>query len=511
MLAVSVNRQNAPWSRLTSLTDNLLRLPLLWGALAYLGVYALIHEGVLRHPLVERYLTSHPVEHVTTALFLVGLAALGMKLFDVVFQFTSLDRRVLEPVPHGGQPPERAPELQRQLGEVSESLQDTYLVRRLREAIEFVRRKRSADTLDDKLRYLEELDLARMHTSYATVRIIVWAIPILGFLGTVIGITMAIAKLSPEALENSLPEVTSALGLAFDTTTLALTLSILLMFAKFAVERVETRLLAAVDARVAEELVGRFHQYGTGDDPQLAAVRRMSERVVDTVQQATQSQIQLWQSAFDETRQHLKDTVAGLGGVLSDRFDDAISGGLEAHARTLNDGLDQHTASLTGSLRLHFAQLSEGIEEHVSRLTECESEIATENRRHLADVEAAVGEAVLTSAERQERLVERTEQVLQEMQVALVESASCTISHQEELVKQSDVLLKVVTATSEVRKLEDALNQNLSTLAGAHHFEETLMSLSAAVQLLSARLGQTPAPAPNALFTSRDEPSSNAA
>ena len=483
--------QRAPWGRLTSLTDQLLRLPLLWGALAYLGLYALIHEGVFRHPLVERYLTRHPVEHVTTALFLVGLAALAMKLVDLVFQFMSLDKSALEPVPNGGQPPERAPELQRQLSELSESLQDTYFVRRLREAIEFVRRKRSADTLDDKLRYLEELDLARMHTSYATVRIIVWAIPILGFLGTVIGITMAIAKLSPEALENSLPEVTSALGMAFDTTTLALTLSILLMFAKFAVERVETRLLAAVDARVAEELVGRFHQYGTGDDPQLAAVRRMSERVVDTVEKTTQAQTHLWSDTFDATRRQLEDTVQGLGAAFREQFQLAVADGLRQHADTLNSGVDQHAATLTGSLQSHFTQLADGIDEHVTKLTACESQIAAENRRHLADVEAAVGEAVLTAAERQERLVERTEQVLQEMQVALVD--------------------KVVNATGEVRRLEDALNKNLTALAGAQHFEETLMSLSATVQLLSARLGQLPSPMPRAALHADDEPGSNAA
>ena len=134
-----------------------------------------------------------------------------------------------------------------------------------------MRRKSSAETLDDELRALADYDVDRMHASYSLVRIIVWAIPILGFLGTVIGITLAIAKLSPDQLENSLPEVTAGLGIAFDTTALALALSMVLMFAKFFVERLETRLLMAVDRRVAEELVGRFQTYGTGADPHVAA------------------------------------------------------------------------------------------------------------------------------------------------------------------------------------------------------------------------------------------------
>jgi hypothetical protein len=50
-----------------------------------------------------------------------------------------------------------------------------------------------------------------------------------------------------------------------------------------------------------------------------------------------------------------------------------------------------------------------------------------------------------------------------------------------------------VAAVGEVSRLEDALNRNLSTLAGAKHFEQTVMSLAAAIQLLSARLSDDPA------------------
>ncbi|MEI2659369.1 MAG: MotA/TolQ/ExbB proton channel family protein [Bifidobacterium adolescentis] len=50
------------------------------------------------------------------------------------------------------------------------------------------------------------------------IRTITWAVPILGFLGTVIGITMAIANITPDQLESSLGEVTAGLAVAFDTT-----------------------------------------------------------------------------------------------------------------------------------------------------------------------------------------------------------------------------------------------------------------------------------------------------
>ena len=105
--------------------------------------------------------------------------------------------------------------------------------------------------------------------AYSMVRIIIWAIPILGLLGTVIGITIAVANLNPETLEESMTKVTHGLGVAFDHTATALSLTMLLMFAKAGVERVEDSLLARVDERVSHELVGRFQRTGDGDDPNV--------------------------------------------------------------------------------------------------------------------------------------------------------------------------------------------------------------------------------------------------
>ena len=46
----------------------------------------------------------------------------------------------------------------------------------------------------------------------------------------------------------------------------------------------------------------------------------------------------------------------------------------------------------------------------------------------------------------------------------------------------------MVEASGHVTRLEDTLNQNLTALGGAGHFEEVLIALGAAVQLLTARL-----------------------
>lgn len=497
-------------SRVSAFCDWLLRLPLLWGGVAYLGFYLLISHGFINNSLVVRYCDGHPVERIEVALAFVGLAALLIRLLTLVPEFSTVGRRVLSPIPAGGQPVESAGDLLLELSILPAFMQRSALVQRIHNAIEHIRRKDSADSLESHLRHLEDADRDRIYSGHALVRIIIWAIPILGFLGTVMGITVAIAQLDAKALEQSMDLVTSGLGVAFDTTALALALSIGLMFTKFCVERVENRLLSLVDDRTESELIGRFQQLGSSADPNVATIRRMSEQVVRAVETVTARQIQLWKSTIDETHQQWSLVSTATGKVVEESLSKslnvhatALSEGMQHHLETLNRGVEQHALEITRGSGQMIGQLRDGLEKmaellvealqkHGETLTAAEDELAQENRKHLGEVEAALGEAMVVAADRQEKLIGRSEELLKEMQVALMKAAGATIEHQEQLVKQGEVLLQVVDATGQVKQLEEALNNNLSTLGRVHNFEETLLSLSAAIQLLSARVGREP-------------------
>lgn len=548
-------------SRISAAADWLLKLPLIWGALACLAFYCLL-MGV-GNSTTEQYFgvpgqtdLGNVVKLTITSMFFVGATALVMRLGGLAGQFTALQRRVLDPKPEGGHPVEDAELLVEQLDRQPVYLQDTYLVRRLRDAIDHVRRTASADSLQRELRRLEDADLARMSSGYGLTRIVIWAIPILGFLGTVIGITIAIRELNPDpkALEASLQDVTRGLSVAFDTTAVALALSMVLMFFKFFVERVEERVLAAVDERVNSDLVGRFQQYGGGNDPMAASVHRMCDQVVRAVETMAARQADLWAEAISEThsqwanvtsatsetlqetltqglREGLRDHATGLTqgvesqlaalndrlGAQTDAFASSLEGGMRSlttsvgeEVATLRSAVAEQVAALNASVEQHGARLEHGaetllgnlrtglermaellveaLERHGDALTHAEEELASENRRHLSEVEAALGEAMVLSADRQEKLIGRSETLLRDMQNALVDAAGATVAHQEQLVKQGEVLLKVVDATGQVRELESALSNNLETLGRTHNLEETLLSLSASIQLLSARV-----------------------
>jgi biopolymer transport protein ExbB/TolQ len=523
--------RNLAVSRFTSFLEWVIRLPLVWGGVATLAFYATITQQWVDSPgasqwlakyhlefvtgvfaLLRQYTAGHRVEYVICSIFFVGLAAIVMRFIYLAGQFASLDRIQLDPIPIGGQPASASEGLLAQLAELPPALHQHFLTRRLHDALEFVRRKDSADSLDDHLRHLQDVEAIQIQSAYALLRLIVWAIPILGLLGTVIGITLSIGNLNPQTLEESVTKVTGGLGIAFDHTAEALTLTMVLMFLKSWVERVEDRLMAEVDNRVADELVGRFQSSAGGSDPNVAAIRRMSEQVIDAVEELAARQAQVWKSSIDETHQQWAEVSVAASKVVKESLSSTVRESLDRHAQLLNDGAEKHATTLATSATQYVDKMSRGAQETTTRLREGleklaellvealhqhgevliagETTLAEENRRHLSEVEGALGEAMARAADRQEKLVRQSEHLLKDMQVALVGAAEATVRQQEQLIKQGDVMLQVVGATGQVKQLEEALNDNLASLAQAHNFEETVLNLAATIQLLSARVGR---------------------
>lgn len=90
--------------------------------------------------------------------------------------------------------------------------------------------------VDEILRGQAEQDESAVETSYGLVRGLIWAIPTLGFIGTVLGLSGAIGGFGAvlgaaedlDALTESLRGVTSGLSTAFDTTLEALIAAVVL-------------------------------------------------------------------------------------------------------------------------------------------------------------------------------------------------------------------------------------------------------------------------------------------
>ena len=111
-------------------------------------------------------------------------------------------------------------------------------------------------------------------SSYSVPRILVWAIPLLGFIGTVVGISQAVSEFSVvldtagdvDKIKDGIGAVTGGLSVAFDTTLLALFLSVVVMIPLVLVERYESRLLLGIDIFISDKLLPRLKDKGQSMD-----------------------------------------------------------------------------------------------------------------------------------------------------------------------------------------------------------------------------------------------------
>ncbi|WDE13199.1 MotA/TolQ/ExbB proton channel family protein [Thalassomonas haliotis] len=87
-----------------------------------------------------------------------------------------------------------------------------------------------------------EAEADRLDSELAMVRYISWAIPSIGFIGTVRGIGEALGQ-AHQAVEGNIIGVTNSLGVAFNSTFIALVISIFIMFFTHQLQLMQERLV----------------------------------------------------------------------------------------------------------------------------------------------------------------------------------------------------------------------------------------------------------------------------
>ena len=99
-----------------------------------------------------------------------------------------------------------------------------------------------------------ETEADRMETELTIVRYIAWAIPSIGFLGTVRGIGTALGQ-AYQAVSGDIVGVTVSLGVAFNSTFVALVVSIFLMFLLHQLQLLQDRLVLGTQRYCDERLI----------------------------------------------------------------------------------------------------------------------------------------------------------------------------------------------------------------------------------------------------------------
>jgi biopolymer transport protein ExbB/TolQ len=120
--------------------------------------------------------------------------------------------------------------------------------------------------VDEILRSQAEQDESMVETSYALVQAFVWAIPVLGFIGTVLGLSEAIGQFSGvlggasdvEQISGALKGVTAGLATAFETTLEALVAALFIQLAITVLRKSEEEFLDEAMDYGLRYVVGRL-------------------------------------------------------------------------------------------------------------------------------------------------------------------------------------------------------------------------------------------------------------
>ena len=204
------------------------------------------------------YVIIKDYEQEVCFIFMLWAAAiLGYKGIIALRQRALLEDDLLQlpaDLPIG---PEDTRELGKRLDELPARSKTYLLPRALQTAIRRFAATRNVQDSATAVREICESEGDRLESELSIIRYIAWAIPSVGFIGTVRGIGAALSQAN-RAVEGDITGVTQNLGVAFNSTLIALIISIILMFFIHQLQLIQERFVLDTQSWCDTNLISRL-------------------------------------------------------------------------------------------------------------------------------------------------------------------------------------------------------------------------------------------------------------
>ena len=171
-----------------------------------------------------------------------SLAIMGYKGRNSLRERTLLSRNIIQIDEGISVLPEDARKYTRTIQAMSSREQSYLLPRAIIAALQRFSSTENIQDVSEAVRNVCESESDRLDSELAMVRYIAWAIPSIGFIGTVRGIGEALGQ-AYQAVEGNIVGVTTSLGVAFNSTFTALVISIIIMFLMHQLQLIQERLV----------------------------------------------------------------------------------------------------------------------------------------------------------------------------------------------------------------------------------------------------------------------------
>ena len=268
-------------------------------------------------------------------------------------------------------------------------------------------------------------DNAMSDMTFTLVRLMMWVIPILGFIGTVQGLGSAVggfadflsgsAELS--AIKGAIAQVTISLGVAFDTTFLALMLVTFVQFPLTSLMRREVSFMAEVDIYLDEHFIRRLPS------------AEQQPVVIENLEESIEAAFRRYIPDPDRYEEVFTVSIEKAGDELKKQFDELT----RRYVEVRRDATDDEVKALAAAMEHAHARAAEMADRYASSARE---------------IQATLGESLQKAAGA----------------AGIVE-------------KQIATIVELGAKIQELLKVEQALERAMAGIAGAEEFQKSFTQL----------------------------------
>ena len=228
-------------------------------------------------PYSQIFMERGPTQYVATAFFFWALAMLWIKSRKLLFQKRAFDVSIIPDDPGFSLSPETARDVLRKLHQAVDHSGKFAVLNRIERALSNLDNIGHTADVTAILKIQSENDESQVASSYSLTNGLMWAIPVLGFIGTVLGLSTSIGAFGAtlaadgdlEGIKDSLTLVTSGLSTAFDTTLVALIMALILQLIASFLQSRESEWLDACNEYCNRMIAGRLRLRASDDEMEM--------------------------------------------------------------------------------------------------------------------------------------------------------------------------------------------------------------------------------------------------
>jgi hypothetical protein len=308
-------------------------------------------------------------------------------------------------------------------------------------------------------------DTSASDSSYTVARVLIWAIPILGFIGTVMGLGQAVSGFADflagaaelSQIKEAIGNVTVGLGVAFDTTLLALILSVFLMFPLSSVQRREENLFVEIDNYLDDSMLSHL------PSPEQQPI------VIENLEDSIEAAFRRYIPDPDRYDEVFTRSIERAAGVVEERFAN-LTKGYESMLQDLSASLQASMGTVGDQLDGSLQKMLADMRDQEQKMLAARGEAA---REELERFKTLVDEIYMSA----NSMAEGYRKTAEELGAATMEGAKQSVEAAQKLGERMEEISRMAQSIQDLLKIEQALEKSLEGIAAAEEFQKTLQDI----------------------------------